>query len=253
MIQFQPKSLKIPITCLVPTVKISLTAINMALDSVEFTWAENFPEVKKVCCMFGRSELKDPVAVSYTRLDSYLQIGPQCGLVALAMYKRNPTEESVKQLFEIAKNKGFTNHGEMFSVPNMAALAQSELDSVNVQIFKGCLNCEEIKTLLLHDACLLVPFDLDVNLAPGLFNGNKAHWAIVCGGLQTQSDFYVFARHGTQRNIAIWKLSQLAESNAQLNEYNKYTLDKKFRLPEGGTEGPLGLKNQSIVLKSSCT
>lgn len=221
------------------------------MDPVNFTWAQKFPEVRMACTMNGLYALNNSVAFCYTPLKSYMQNGPQCGIVALAMYKRNPTRKSVKQLFRRAKKKGYTNAGEMFSVADMAALAKSELDSIDVQIFKGCLNCEEIKNVLLNDGCLLVPYDRSEALSPGLHNGKKAHWAVVCGCLQTEDDFYVFARHGTERRIEIWKLSELAESNAQLNEDSSKDFFENMIVPDGGIGGPLGLKSQSIVLKSS--
>lgn len=217
---------------------------------MDFTWAQTFPELHKICSLFCLSELNNPVDFAYTPLQPYLQNGPQCGLVALAIYRGNPNEEYVQQLVRTAQNNGYTNHGEMFSVPNMATLAESQLESTDVLIYKGCLNSDEIKKLLLDGACILVPYDTSKNFSPGFLNGTKAHWAIVCGGVQTESDFYVFARHGNARNVGIWKLSGLAESNGQLNEV-KRSKDPSlvFKLPEGGIQGPLGLKSQSVILK----
>lgn len=218
---------------------------------MDFTWAQKFPELHKICSLFSLSQLSNPVDVCYTPLQPYLQNGPQCGLVALAIFRGNPNKENVKQLFETAQNKGYTNHGEIFSASNMAKLAESQLDSTDVEIYKGCLNCDEIKKLLLDGASILVPYDTSKDFSPCCLRGTKAHWAIVCGGLQTESDFYVFARHGNARNVAIWKLSRLAESNAQLNEVAEYSKNPclVFKLPEGGIDGPLGLKSQSVILK----
>lgn len=62
--------------------------------------------------------------------------------------------------------------------------------------------------------------------------------------------FYVLARQGKSRNIAVWSLDVLAESNAQLEEFSpdRKLEDRKYKLPEGGIAGALGLKNKSVLI-----
>ena len=55
-----------------------------------------------------------------------LQDGPQCGIVALVM--SGSEKFQVQEVQDLAINKGFTNKGEMFSVENMADLANSALN-----------------------------------------------------------------------------------------------------------------------------
>lgn len=64
--------------------------------------------------------------------------------------------------------------------------------------------------------------------------------------------FYVFSRHGKTRNIAIWSLKLLSESNANLNEFEqpKGYPDAEFLLPMGGIGGVLGLKNKCIIVNN---
>ncbi|EFA07667.1 UPF0692 protein CG33108-like Protein [Tribolium castaneum] len=211
---------------------------------MNFTWAEKYPEVHKMCTLFTLTELSNPLKYSYKSLPAFLQDGPQCGLVALAIYSGNPSTASVQSLLQTAKNEGFTNNGEMFSVQNMATLAQLSLKSTCVQVYSGLLNTKEIKELLLNGANLLVPYDTDKNNSPGLLNGHKAHWAIISGAVETESDFYIIARHGKAVNVAIWKLSDLSQSNAQLNEVGTYQKQPNinFKLPQGGIQGDMGLK-----------
>ncbi|RZC33789.1 hypothetical protein BDFB_001206 [Asbolus verrucosus] len=218
---------------------------------MNFSWAENYPEVHKVCTLFNLNELSSPLKYSYKSLQGFLQDGPQCGLVALAMYTGNPTRESIQALFESATKKGYTYNGEMFSAQNMADLAKSQLKSTAVDLYSGLLNTDEIKEMLLHGCNLLVPYDSDKDNSPCQQNGHKAHWAAICGAVQTQQDFYVLARHGKARNVAVWKLSELSASNAQLNEVGVYQKapDIQFKLPDGGIDGPLGLKCKSVILK----
>ncbi|XP_044264913.1 UPF0692 protein CG33108 [Tribolium madens] len=220
---------------------------------MNFSWAECYPEVHKICTLFTLTELSAPHRYSYKPLAAFLQDGPQCGLVALAIYSGNPSTASVQSLLETAKNEGFTNNGEMFSVQNMATLARLSLKSTSVQVYSGLLNTKEIKEFLLNGAHLLVPYDTDKDNSPGLLNGSRAHWAIICGAVETESDFYVIARHGKAINVAIWKLSDLSESNAQLNEVGTYQKQPNidFKLPQGGIQGDLGLKCKSIILKEN--
>lgn len=107
-----------------------------------------------------------------------------------------------------------------------------------------------------------------------MLNGRKAHWALIIGHLidddnkviESESlstkkqyllflfnlQFYVFSRHGKTRNIAIWSLKLLSESNANLNEFEqpKGYPDAEFLLPAGGIGGILGLKNKCIIVNN---
>ncbi|KAJ3649236.1 hypothetical protein Zmor_020989 [Zophobas morio] len=219
---------------------------------MNFSWAENYPEVHKVCTLFTLTELNDPVKYSYKALEGFTQDGPQCGLVALGMYMGSPTKESIQLLLETAQRQGYTNNGEIFSAHDMAELAKIHLKSTDIQVYSGLLNTKEIKEILLQGANLLVPYDTDKDNSPCLLKGHKAHWAIICGAVETDTNFFVLARHGKARNIAIWKLSDLSASNAQLNEVGTYQKqpDITFMIPEGGIAGPLGLNCKSVILRS---
>lgn len=116
-------------------------------------------------------------------------------------------------------------------------------------------------------------YDPDFNHGPCVLNGRKAHWALIIGHLIDDSNkvnwtkakligkktfnlsylqFYVFSRHGKTRNIAIWSLKLLSESNANLNEFEqpKGYPDAEFLLPLGGIGGVLGLKNKCIIVNN---
>lgn len=94
---------------------------------------------------------------------------------------------------------------------------------------------------------MLNRYDTNKDNSPGLQKGHKAHWAVISGGILTNDDFYVFARHGKIRNVAVWKLADLAESNKQLFEVEP-TPDSKFIIPDGGISGPLGLNKKSVLI-----
>lgn len=65
--------------------------------------------------------------------------------------------------------------------------------------------------------------------------------------------FFVLARQGKSKNIGVWSLEALAESNSQLEEFSP---DRKleninYKIPDGGIAGPRGLKCQSVLIYPS--
>uniref|UniRef100_A0A1A9V9C7 U6 snRNA-associated Sm-like protein LSm3 n=1 Tax=Glossina austeni TaxID=7395 RepID=A0A1A9V9C7_GLOAU len=101
------------------------------------------------------------------------------------------------------------------------------------------------------DGVILV-YDTDFNHSPCLKFGHKSHWALIVGYLINDSDeFYVLARHGKSKNLAVWSLQALSDSNSNLMEFaqpNRY-LDCDFLLPPGGIGGDLGLRERAIIVK----
>uniref|UniRef100_A0A1A9WTU1 U6 snRNA-associated Sm-like protein LSm3 n=1 Tax=Glossina brevipalpis TaxID=37001 RepID=A0A1A9WTU1_9MUSC len=96
------------------------------------------------------------------------------------------------------------------------------------------------------------PYDTDFNHSPCLRFGHKSHWALIIGYLINDDDeFYVLARHGKTKNLAVWSLQALSDSNSNLMEFaqpNRY-LDCDFLLPPGGIGGDLGLRERAIIVK----
>ncbi|KAK9872573.1 hypothetical protein WA026_018706 [Henosepilachna vigintioctopunctata] len=215
-----------------------------------FEWTEGYDELRKICTLFNLYELNNPIKVCYKSTKSFIQQGPQCGLVALAMASDCSDEKFIETIFCTAKCQDYTFNGEIFSIFYMESLAKTYLNC-NVEVFSGQLNCEEIMNHLLDNGQMLVPYDTDKNNAPGLYNGHKAHWALVCGAVQTENDFYVIARHGKSKNIGIWTLRDLSLSNSQLNEFSPdRKLDKlEYKIPKGGLNGTTGLKRYALLLK----
>lgn len=62
--------------------------------------------------------------------------------------------------------------------------------------------------------------------------------------------FYVIARHGKAKNLAVWSLQSLSDSNANLYEFAqpKGYPDCDFLLPPGGISGNLGLRERAIIV-----
>lgn len=121
-------------------------------------WFTRHTEIEKLYTLFGYSQLCNPLRYSYTPIPSYVQEGPQCGLVALAMIMQNATKESVQDLLETAKAANFTYNGEMFSVQEMCLLAKTKLTDNKVEVYCGNLNRKFVKEFLLNGGLILVPY-----------------------------------------------------------------------------------------------
>ena len=114
-----------------------------------------------------------------------LQEGPQCGLVALTMAGDNIDLEEVVR---IAKERGYTKQGEMFSVEDMASLARTVLDrEVEVVETSQLLDSLQVMSRLSQGRAVLVPYDCDHNHTPSMLGGTKAHWALITGFLLSAS------------------------------------------------------------------
>ncbi|XP_045461359.1 UPF0692 protein CG33108 [Harmonia axyridis] len=216
-----------------------------------FDWASNHEELYKVCTLFNMTEIANPRRFSYKSLKGYIQEGPQCGLVALAIACENPNKEFVESIYEYAKEQKYTYNGEIFSSSYMEKLTIFFLkNKYDTHVYYGELNSIKTKEHLLTGGLILVPYDTDKNNSPGLYNGHKAHWAVICGAIETNNDFYVIARHGKAKNIAIWALEDLSISNMQLNEFapDRKNSNLEYRIPEGGLNGSCGLRNTSVFL-----
>lgn len=122
-------------------------------------------------------------------LPSLIQEGPQCGLVALWMagtLLSTPDTDSVslERLVQVAMERGYTAQGEMFSVADMAKLAQETLDCQTELLCGGLGGPNRDRALqhLITGHPLLIPYDEDFNHEPCQKKGHKAHWAVSAGG-----------------------------------------------------------------------
>jgi len=109
-----------------------------------------------------------------------LQDGPQCGLVAVAIAAGDQVE--VDTVVNMAKDLGYTNLGEMFSVDNMASLCKKVLDTEAIVCdTRLLLQPSWIIEKFIDGWQLLVPYDCAPNHSPAMFGGNKAHWGLITG------------------------------------------------------------------------
>ncbi|XP_034663795.1 UPF0692 protein CG33108 [Drosophila subobscura] len=224
--------------------------INISGD--ECGWAWEYPELQKGCYLNRVCQYTPPKQCQYYSVPSILQVGPTCGLTALSMLLNG--SPSAAEILEDAVEQEYTFNGEMFSAQYLCELTRKHLDGHGpgaCQLHEGRLCCSKVKELLQAGGCLLVPYDADVNHAPCLKTGHRAHWALIVGYLVDAHDkFYVLARHGKTRNLAVWSLDDLSESNANLREFAqpKGYPDLEFLQPPGGLGGALGLKKRAILI-----
>lgn len=118
----------------------------------------------------------------------------RCGLVALAMASQEYTKPvSVSQLLAEARVRGFTQHGEMYSVDFMGTLAAEYLPDHRPDILVDLQQCPDTLThALAHGAMVLIPYDSDFNHAPCLKKGHKAHWALLVGLISSRYAIYFY-------------------------------------------------------------
>ncbi|KAH8417550.1 hypothetical protein KR222_001796 [Zaprionus bogoriensis] len=222
-------------------------AVKMHIPDDECRWALQHPEVQKACFLSRVCQQNPPKMCQYNDIPSILQIGPTCGLTALSMLLNG--QPTAAELLADASALKYTLNGEMFSAQYLYEMARKHVDAC--QLYEGSLNCAKVKEQLIAGSCLLVPYDADVNHEPCLKYGHRAHWALVVGYLiDDQDEFYVLARHGKTRNLAVWSLAALSESNANLKQFAqpKGYPGCSFLLPPGGIDGALGLLGRSILL-----
>lgn len=233
---------------------------NVILSSGECAWATQYPEIQKACFLNRVCQYAPPRELRVQNVEPILQNGPTCGLTALSMiFDGSP---SAKALLEQAIARGYSNNGEMFSARQLNELFEVVLEEnrhlveykpVTHTLISGWMDDPNMQIKLRLGAMFLVPYDPDKNHTPCLNRGHRAHWALVVGYLIDQfEDFYVFARHGKTKNLALWSLRDLAKSNANLVEFCQPVghPNETFILPEGGMGGCNGLLCKFIMIEN---
>ena len=206
-----------------------------------------------------------------------LQEGPQCGLVSLTIainaINKHQQHQSVSPVFQLARERGFSNLGEIFSVDSMASLAEELLPECKVSIVESSKLEETVWLVdaLLDGSLMLLPYDCKPDHSPGLAGGQKAHWALVTGFLLPCSnttrlpsssstplpgcpnfyelsntatlpsqmvnsqDMMLVARQSKSVLLGLWSARHLALSCRNLRQAASKRLDGSYVLPEGGS------------------
>ncbi|XP_050100475.1 UPF0692 protein CG33108 [Anopheles aquasalis] len=233
---------------------------NVILATGECTWAKPYPAIQKACFMNRVCQYAPPRELRVQMVEPIMQHGPTCGLTALSMiFDGAPSASS---LLDLAVRRGYSNNGEMFSARQLNDLFEVVLQEnrhlveykpVSHTLVGGWMDDPNIQLKLRLGAMFLVPYDPDKNHTPCLNKGHRAHWALIVGYLIDQfEDFYVFARHGKTKNLALWSLPELAKSNGNLVEFCQPAghPNETFILPEGGMGGCNGLRCKFIMIEN---
>ena len=170
-----------------------------------------------------------------------VQDGPTCGLYALGMVMdfwegKDPAKaqsalvqdsdvvrwdshhqepDTKRRLLDVAKQKGFTTQGEMFYARQLATLARSFGFEARVT---DTLSLDEIHAAVDRGHPALIGFDVDNNGNPGLFEGKRAHWAVVEGHFQKDGVEYLVATHGWTGKEYVWKADEFMASVKNLEK-----------------------------------
>ncbi|CAG9534799.1 unnamed protein product [Cercopithifilaria johnstoni] len=202
-------------------------------------------------------------AVAFVRnVEPILQNGPQCGLVAVQMVAQayGLPIRNMEEIFYHAKQKGYTNYGEMFSADWLADVAVSLWPMLDVTV-ENIPSTIRMEQFIQENALLLIPYDCDKNHQPCNRGGHSAHWCLVIGFLCPVKELvtitwntaiahtcskatHVFCIHGKSRHLAVWKYSQLVASNFNLREASRKMID--YVIPSSDLST---LRNRCLVVR----
>ncbi|MCC6332504.1 MAG: C39 family peptidase [Myxococcales bacterium] len=169
-----------------------------------------------------------------------VQDGPTCGLYALGMvmdywdkkdarnlnpYVRSedvvrwdshsvPADTS-RRLLDEAKAKGFTTQGEMFYASQLASLARGFGYKATVN---ADFTLEELHAVLDRGRPALIGFDVDQQGNPGLYDGKRAHWAVIEGHFEKDGVEYLVATHGWTGGEYVWRADDFMASVRNLEQ-----------------------------------
>jgi len=195
------------------------------------------------------------------QVDTLIQNGPQCGIVALCMalnyMKVNCT---IDELMEKARKLNFTKKGEIFDVNFLYELAKSEVNAKMLDLNED----KDFFEILLTSKLILFPYDCDFNHAPCNKKGIKAHWALITGFIlpidHDESISLTFGNYSEEKRpcgiefIDSVKPEQIAKLKE--NYENKYYEAKRFSdlvyvVSKQGKSKHLGVWRLKYLLESN--
>lgn len=190
-------------------------------------------------------------------VETLIQNGPQCGLVALCMaLKTLQINCTVDDLMEEARNLNFTKKGEIFDVTFLYELAKSRT-AVEIVNLNGDIDFFEI---LLKSKLILIPYDTDRNFEPCNKKGIKAHWALVTGYLVpvhiddiALKPIINFSDENKPNGLTFVESLELAQVTALREAYknNKVVSDLIHVICKQGKSRHLGIWNLKKLLESN--
>lgn len=134
------------------------------IELPECKWAVTYPEVQRAFYFANVCTVTAPIYCKYYDIKPITQVGPTCGLTALSMiFDGIPSAE---ELLIYAKNRNYTNNGEMFSAENLLCIFldfikkldndKNEENAVRAFIFDGNMNDAILKDLIRRQSALVL-------------------------------------------------------------------------------------------------
>ncbi len=125
-----------------------------------------------------------------------VQHGPMCGLVAISMASELLRSSKADgnwmtldsachpdTLLRVARERGLSKRGEMFSVDYMLEVAEHTRQGScrGAVVSATSLDLRVIACSLIAGKAILVPYDADKDHTPCLARGHRAHWCVIVG------------------------------------------------------------------------
>ena len=128
--------------------------INIEADLIRALKRYNFQS------KFEKNSNEQLLTIRYEHVDSCLQNGPQCGLVALAMLCiGSPKVSIVSELLSEAYRMKFTLSGEIFSADHLKILAMKFLPHYStISMFCGYFDCDYVYKHLMDAGLALIAY-----------------------------------------------------------------------------------------------
>ena len=215
---------------------------------------------------------------------TFRQIGPSCGLCALAMAycvitkhtMKMPLPDKLKDLYKIAKQRNFTWEGEMFRIDELLEMARTLVASSNVKLSEiTLLSPCDVVNILLSGGTIVVPYDsMFGNYEPALHKGSRSHYCVVVGFVWNNKssegyesfnlsqldekdcavntthieNLHVVYQQSGSNQACVCPWNQLVCSNTQLDNQSKHrkeTLERKYCVGAG-----IRLSNKCLIFTS---
>lgn len=148
---------------------------------------------------------------------NFRQIGPSCGLCALAIAYCLVTKQTIdmklpnklKDLYKVAKQRKFTWEGEMFRIDELFEVARTLYMNVKLSDMSSLSSRDAVK-IFLSGGTIVIPYDsMFGNYEPGLLKGTRAHYCVVVGFVW---DNNLGKQEGEER-FKCWDLLQFSSSS----------------------------------------
>lgn len=124
-------------------------------------WFSKYPELQQTCQRYAFCINNLPFNYTYKHIESLLQVGPTCGLVAISMLLQKKI--SALELLEIVREQKYSNNGELFSVRSAHSLLKSTLTilgdlNIKSEVVQANLFSADVISSLLAGCLALVPY-----------------------------------------------------------------------------------------------